>query len=96
MLYNCLTVLSSIFPIRQNFSFNQASVRTASSIYGFTYLITRTFYRLALVSTLFKPPFSSPAQLLLVPSTDWGTRSYLSYHCSTLCPPKFIPWHGNR
>lgn len=67
-VYNGLIALAGIFPSRQNLSFNQASVRTESSSYGFTCLITRrTFYRAAFISKLFKPSFSSPAHLLLVP-----------------------------
>lgn len=39
-VYNCPTALSDIFLTRQTFSFNQASIRTESSTYGFTCLIT--------------------------------------------------------
>lgn len=67
-VYNGLIALAGIFPTRQNLSFKRASVRTESSSYGFTCLIRgRTFYRAAFISILFKPPFSSPAHLLLVP-----------------------------
>lgn len=64
-------------------------MRTESSTYGFTRLLTgRIFYTPALVTVLLKPGFSSPAHILLVPGTIGHVRitvaALLSPHLHTV------------
>lgn len=83
-----LALLSSMFLLGENFSFDLASVKTLSFVHSFTWLVVgRIFHRLASTCVHFKPCFSTTTHILLgLEDTGHVHIMIWPYFCTS------IPW----